>query len=332
MKRFFPLLALLLLIPALLLGCAPQPEPSPSPLATPAPTPTPGPVSYTTGLPGNDAYLPVIVSIDNVLAARPQSGIQDADIVYEVEAEGRIPRLIAVFNDKLPEKVGPVRSARVYFLDIVKEYDGLFVHIGGPQGRNNASNVYVKFRSLGIKHIDADREYTWRDYSRKAPHNCYTDVGKDREVYDYEPAPHAFLYSEKGLGEDAVSGLKLTVPYNGAENKTIYTYDEELGAYLRSNGTRPFIDANTGEQVQVKNVVLQFANHSMIDEKHINIGLIGSGEAWILSGGKCVKGTWERESAASATVFFDADGKKVPLQPGNTWINVARPNLGVTVE
>jgi len=330
MKRFFPLFVVMLLIPALLFGCVPAPEPSPSPTATPAPTPTPGPISYTTGLPGNGDYLPVIVSIDNISSARPQSGIQDADIVYELEAEGGIPRLLALFNDNMPEKVGPVRSSRLYFLDIVQEYSALFVHVGGPQ--SGVANVYPKFRSLGIQHIDADAKYMWRDHSRSAPHNCYTDVGKDREAFTSDPTPHTFLYSEKGLGEDAVSGLTLTVPYNNTDNKTIYTYDEKLGVYLRSMGTQEYIDANTGEQVQVKNVVVQFASHYKLDNKHINIDLIGSGEAWILTGGKCVKGTWERESADADTVFLDADGKKVALQPGNTWINIARPSLGVTVE
>lgn len=332
MKRYLVLLICVFLIPALLFGCASTPQASPTPTKTPAATPTPGPVSYTTGLEGNDTYKPVAVSIDNASPARPQSGLQDADIVYEVEAEGKIPRFIAIFNDKLPERVGPVRSARVYFLDIVQEYDAMLVHMGGPKGRGNASDVYVKFNALGMQHIDSLGAYIWRDHSRKAPHNCYTDIAKDQAAYTYEPAPHSFVYSDAGLSAKAQSGVSLSVPYNTAENKAVYAYDEKLGAYLRSNGSRPLIDANTGEQIQVKNVVVQFASHSRIDEKHINIDLIGTGQAWILSGGKCVKGTWEREDADSPTVFLDENGKKVALQPGNTWINVVRTDLNVTVE
>ena len=336
MKKLFCLLLCILVIPFLLLGCLPEQQASlsPSPLdtAAPAPTPTPEPVSYTTGLPGNLTYQPVAVSIDNSSDARPQSGMQDADIVYEVEAEGNIPRFIAIFNDTLPESVGPVRSARVYFLDILQEYDAMLVHVGGPKGRGNASDVYVKFDELGMQHIDDSGAYIWRDYSKSAPHNCFTNTSADQSAYTYEPTPRSFLYSDEGLPASAQSGAALTVPYNTAENKSIYTYDEKLGAYLRSNGSRPLTDANTGEQVQVKNVIVQFASHSMIDEIHINIKLTGAGEAWILSGGRCVKGSWERESADASTVFYDAKGNEVALQPGNTWINVVSTDLGVTVE
>lgn len=334
MKKPVPLLLCVLMVPALLSGCVFEQAATPSsPAVTenPAPTPTPEPVSYTTGLPGNTDYAPVAVSIDNASGARPQSGLQDADIVYELEAEGRIPRFIAIFNDKIPEEVGPVRSARVYFLDIIQEYDSMLVHVGGPKGRGNASDVYVKFDTLGIEHIDGDGEYIWRNYKRKAPFNCYTDIEKDRAAYTYQPSPHTFLYSDGGLQTEA-TGISLSVPYFAAENKAVYKYDQELGEYLRFNNSKPLTDANTGEQVKVKNVVVQFAEHSMIDEKHIDVELYGTGEAWILSGGKCVRGTWERKDSASPTVFYDADGNRVALQPGNTWINVVRTDLEVTVE
>jgi hypothetical protein len=331
MKRICIIALCLLVLPALVIGCtASEPESTGTP-APPTPTPTPGPVSYTTGLAGSDLYRPVAVSIDNSSAARPQSGLQSADIVYEVEAEGGIPRFIAIFNDTMPDRVGPIRSARVYFLDIVKEYDALLVHVGGPRVRNS-SNVYAAFSQLDIQHIDGEGQYIWRDHSRSAPHNCYTDVAADRTAYAYEPEPRTFLYSDDGPASAAESGTRLSVSYNSGAYRAVYTYDEALGAYLCSYGATALNDANTGEQVRVKNVIVQFARHYKLDSQHINIDLTGTGDAYILSGGRLVRGTWERDSISQRTVFNDAEGNEITFKPGNTWINVVRPSRDVTVE
>ena len=186
-------------------------EPSPSPSATPSPSESASPsapalpenVSFTTGLPLEGAtYKPVAVMIENSPAARPQNGLQAADIVYEAIAEGGITRFLCLFNDHMPTTVGPVRSLRLYYLQIQEEWDSILVHFGGPMTRGLESDVFhtasakLKLRVCGIKgivynndldHAKSSGAYFWRSTDRKAPHNAYTNLEKVQALYDYTP-------------------------------------------------------------------------------------------------------------------------------------------------
>ena len=334
MKRLF-YVAFCLLLTAMLFGCSLKSavsEPSSPRAATSPSTQMPGAqASSTTGMPGNTRYAPVAVSIDNSANARPQTGLQSADIVYEMEAEGAIPRFLALFNDNLPKKVGPVRSARVYFLDVLLEYDAMLVHVGGPKGRDNGSDVYKKFDQLDIQHIDGEGQYIWRDSSRSSPYNCYTNIAADQNTYTYQPQTRAFSYTTDTSGFTE-SGTQATVPYNTGINKAVYDYDAAQGVYLRSNGATPLTDAQTQRQIQIKNVIIQFADHPRLDTVHIDIELVGTGKAYVLTDGKCIEGTWSRKGLSSKTIFSDEHGREISLQPGNTWINIVRTDCAATVE
>ncbi len=303
--------------------------PAPTATATPTATPTPVPTSLTSGLPYDGGYHPILVMIENMPAARPQSGIGQADIVYEAYMESKsVTRFLCVFNDKLPETVGPVRSCRIYFIDIAQEFDSLLAFFGGPKSSGHPADIYSKFRKTDIA-IIADGignkygKYYWRSKRRSAPHNVYTDLTKLAELLDpVEPASH-FQYSADGLQQgDEVNSINIV--YNKHTVDTTYEYDAKNSVYLRSIGGKPMMDALTDEQVTVTNVIVQQARHVSLgtSKGHINVKLTGEGKCDIFTGGKHVEGTWKRESTDDITRYYDGTGQEITLQPGNTWVQI----------
>ncbi len=316
----------------------PSPEPTPTITLTPTPTPTPMPTttpkpiptSYTTGLPFDGDYLPIIVSIDNSSAARPQFGLQKADIVYEVPVEGSATRFVCVFSDILPEKVKPVRSARVPFLYIVHEYNAPFMHWGGA-GSNNKSggqvyNVY--------SHHLRDKTYDIDGMSGKWPNTCYKEKGTSgyhnvvgnvllaQEIYDYKPEPLGWLFDENvEYSGDTVKEIELKL-CTKVKNYVSYTYDELNEEYLRSMQGKEFISAETGEQISVTNLILQYCSFSIESGKYKMWKLTGSGKAEFYIGGKFITGTWQRKSEDALTVFYNNIGEQIVLKPGNTWVHI----------
>lgn len=313
--------------------------------ATPEPTdaPTEAPEVYDpqgrdalNGDPVANTYRPIIVQIDNLNVARPQSGPQSADIVYEMQVEATITRLMAVFNSNIPDRVGPVRSARVYYLAIANEYDALYTHFGGTNTPGHPGNIYDYMPKVKIPfRIDGLAEHYGtisRDSSRKAPHNAYLNTEKARALYgDYQAEPRYFPFSENAVYDGAAEATEVTIPFNQRDSLVEYVYDAEKDVYLRSQGGKPFIDADTKEQVTVRNLIVEYAEYTPwpgTQEGHI----IGSGKAQYFIHGKVIEGTWEKETIDSPTVFKDTDGKLVYLRPGNTWIHVPDISVAATWE
>lgn len=312
----------------------PTPTPEPTPTPTPEPTPTPAPPSLTSGLPSGKVYKPINIQIENQPAARPQAGIGQADIVYEALMEGRsMTRFQCVFNDNLPTNVGPVRSVRLYFVDIAAEYKGILAFFGGPS--RTVANIYPKIdktKSAGNVQVAADgltNKYGtnsglyWRVKERPAPHNVYTDLTKMVELLT-QPVPEVshFVFNSAAAYPDGDSAVSIEVKYPGVDTR--YEYDAALGKYKRFIGKDPFIDANTNEQVAVTNILVQYAKHKGLgtEKGHIDITLIGSGDAEVFVGGKHVKATWKRKDQADITHYYDESGKEIELLPGNTFVQV----------
>ncbi len=311
-----------------------EPTESPTPVPTPTPTPAPPP-SLTSGLPSGKDYKPVNVQIENMPEARPQAGLSQADIVYECLMEGRsMTRFQCVFNDNLPSNVGPVRSCRLYFVDIAAEYKGVLAFFGGPS--TTVANIYPKInRTLkaGNLQVAADgisgrygtkSNLYWRTKERHAPHNVYTDVSKHAALLEkpVEPVSH-FLFNEEAVytGEDINN---IEVRYNARTVDTKYIYDKAAQRYNRFIGADPMIDANTNSQVTVKNVIVQYAKTVGLgtSKGHIDIKLIGTGKADVFVNGKHIAATWKRATQDDITKYYDDAGKEIELQPGNTWIQI----------
>ncbi|HHX74313.1 MAG TPA: DUF3048 domain-containing protein, partial [Firmicutes bacterium] len=231
--------------------------------------------------------VPACVVIDNHAAARPQSGLQEATIIYEFLAEGGISRFMAVFDRVLAESlvIGPVRSLRPYFAETALEYGGAVMFSG------TSFRTEQLIAKMPLKKIIADK-YFWRDSSRKAPHNLYTDLGKlyaGRGASEVETVK--FLPAELPAGEE---GTELEVVYS-KDNIVRYTYDEESKSYLRYHGGKPHTDRETGKQYRATRVIVRKNRHTDVENGLVNIDLGGSGTAVLYELGQKYDLTWEKK-------------------------------------
>ncbi|MDI6600732.1 MAG: DUF3048 domain-containing protein [Thermoanaerobacteraceae bacterium] len=283
--------------------------------------------SKTTGisdsLPGDRLFA---VIIENTPAARPQSGLIDADIVYEVLAEGGITRFLALFNNTYPEVVGPVRSARPYFVDIAKGWGAEFVHVGG------STQAYIDIQKLKLGDFDAmhmDKPF-FKDKSRKDPHATYISLKALKEIksvsngYNYQ-----FKFNDKGNSREVSS---IDIPYN-KDFDIKYIYDEEDGHYMRYIGDKAHTDRESGKQLYADNMIIEFHRHRVLDnEGRLEITMAGSGDAVIISGGREIKCLWERTGETSPVKYYDENGEEVLLNPGKTWINIVPTGLDIKID
>ncbi|MEA4816365.1 MAG: DUF3048 domain-containing protein [Lachnospiraceae bacterium] len=280
---------------------------------------------------------PVAVVINNHHKALPQSGIAQADILYEVLAEGEITRLVAIFKDFDAEKIGPVRSARSYFTYFALDNGAIFIHHGGsPSG-------YESIKARGINNIDGmtDVKTFWRDPARinqagMYEHSSYTgakEILSGAESYGYsmdDPGVKLFSFNE---GDTDISGedvIEFTVPFSNTYY-TSFEYDEGNKLYVRYESGSPHIDELTGEALTCKNIIIQFANTSIVDDVgRRDIDLVGSGRAIYITNGKMKEATWKK-TAYNVPTSFEADGKELLLNPGKTNVLVVPTTLGIDV-
>jgi hypothetical protein len=268
---------------------------------------------------------PLSVKIENSPAARPQLGLNSADVVYETVTEGGITRFNCIFHSALPETVGPVRSARLSDLWIVPQYDGIFFFSGA------SSSVNARVRSAGLANMSQDvgvsRPY-WRSTQRRAPHNLMLDTAKayaEAEARGLsttaELEPLAF-----GAGIETTLAVKaVDIPFSQA-NSVSWTYDEPSGRYLRTNNGREHNDAVNGDRVSADNVVVIWARYraasrDMVGSTTYDVDLGGSGRATVFRDGVRIDATWEAGREAPPR-FKAKDGTQVKLARGRTWFQV----------
>ncbi|MDD7795089.1 DUF3048 domain-containing protein [Clostridium sp. 'White wine YQ'] len=270
---------------------------------------------------------PFMVIVENSTASRPQSGLNSADIVYETMAEGGIPRFIALFQKNLPKKIGPVRSARAYFISIGKSLNLPFAHCGGSE---EALSLISKDKSYMSINEMSNRNFFWRDNERKAPHNLYTS-GENIEKYikskNLTYTPNKFMtfnnnyWSNPSLQDLNALNLVLNKSYS-----TSYIYKD--GFYEKSMDGKPALDMNTNSILKFKNVVIQKTEISLSkDMVHLNIRLTGTGNAFVLSNGKIINGYWKQEN--NRTILYDNKNNEIPLSPGNTIGHIVANDVSV---
>lgn len=298
--------------------------PTPVPTATLVPTPTavptntPVPVKFSSVF----DFQPLAIMVENHSDARPQSGLDKADVVYEAVVEAGITRFMAVYANREAEVVGPVRSARHYYVYWACEYNAIYAHCGSsPQG-------YDALRAVGLTSLD-DTYGTgsfWRSNDRVAPHNLYASTRALRD-------------SAEDWGSGWLSGLRFR-PTDAAAEKpevteirivhpdqytVVYTYSKEDNAYLREMEGFPHVDAYSGVQYQPKNVIVEFVEAWRIPGDtagRMDMALVGQGDAYVFVGGKAIKGSWIKPSLTAPTHYVDASGNDIVLNPGQTWIQV----------
>lgn len=340
-------------------GASPAPsqvvvDPSSAPTAappTPEPTPelVPAPLTGVLVSPKVAAQHPVAVMIDDHYDARPQSGFNAASVVWQAPAEGGIPRYMLIFQDQIPTDVGPVRSARQYYVEWAAEWNSMYVHAGGsPQA---IATLNAKGHGEWVYNADSFRWgtessscgsdnacYLWRSTENFAPHNVYTDGKHLRRLEKRLGAADGAITPAWRFGADKALELRPDggrIQINYPYETIVYRYDRASNTYLRftchytcesSELKKPQTDRADGEAVAPKNVViLRMAFGPLNDGSHkdrLEAHNIGQGEAYISTGGVTVKGEWRKKSATGPTRLYGPDGRQITLTAGQTFVQV----------
>jgi len=269
---------------------------------------------------------PLALMVENLSTIRPQSGLSKACIVFEALAEGGITRFLAVFNHNAVKKIGPVRSARPYYVALATGFDAIYGHAGG-------STVGLqKIKEYGVDDFDYNHMAAyWRQSGIGAPHNLFTATSRLRSEAAKAGLTEAnytgFSFDEEKLAGKKATGIKVKFSSGAYEAK--YIYDAKAKKYKRFNGGLAHTDANTKKQITPSNIVVVRAATSMYDALTLNVAIIGKGEGYFFRNGKAISITWEKKSADSQITFKDKEGEEVKFAPGQIWVEIVRPDTPV---
>lgn len=298
------------------------------------PVQTPKNLSPYTGLEIDEALInvrPIGVMISNIKAALPQSGISQADIIYETLVEGGITRMFAIFHDFSDvTKIGPIRSSRHYYLDFALDNDAIYTHYGQSTYATAAFKVLDVDRFYGIGKLDT--LLSFRDPNRKAPHSTYTSYEKLMATWDYldyrreiKPDARKFAFNtEDAIPVDGDALIKIDLNYSPYITAT-FEYNVTTGLYERFQFGDKQIDVENGEQLAFKNVIVQYADIWQIKGDKLgcmDMTLITKGDGLFITDGKMIPITWEKKSHESPTTYYTQDGSPIVLNPGKTFISV----------
>ncbi len=327
------------------------PEEPPEDEVAESPNPIPeGPVNPLTGLADGlseeaAARRPAAVMINNLKQAIPQLGISKADIIYEMMAEGRIYRMLAVFQDpSRVGRIGSVRSARPYFVDMAENHNAVFFHIGasvpGYEALRSRKNV-LSFDGI----VDGKAEIYYRDAERKKKngyeHSVLTTGERIESVYakqkpekisNSDAAP-AFDFSAEHSALNGQNAAKIDVPYSGYI-KAWFEYDQASGTYKRFQYGEAHMDAEYDVQLAFGNVFVLFMKARDVpgSELHlVEITTTGSGTGYYACGGKAVEIKWSKKDHASPMIYTLADGTPLKVAPGKSFICCAPTTTDVTI-
>jgi len=335
MKRNL-LIAMVFVLIISVIGCSKHPQTQPPPQnKTDQSTPEPAKPTYIaplTGLPVDHEVNQRIIAVmvNNHPKARPQSGLIQADMVYEILAEGMITRFLAVYHSQVPEIIGPVRSIRPYYLEIMKDLDALVVHAG----QSSEADAMLNRSSLpNVDGLVGEGKYFWRSNTRKAPHNLYTSTENIKQY----ASDHGFRLAGEIpkvtflKEEDIVSGAlakNISIEYY---SKYIvgYQYDGASKLYKRFINNQPHTDLETKEQLTAKNVLVVRAKHWSIGNTKRGIGIDGPGKGYLFQNGVVKAIEWKMESGV---IRAYVNGVEQGLYTGQTWIIVVEPQTNVSYQ
>jgi len=268
---------------------------------------------------------PIATVMDNFFASRPLSGINSASVVYELPVEAKISRFLAIFrDDKLPNKIGPIRSARPYLAELADEYRAIFVHAGGsPQVLSELENNVYQVDNLDG--LTTDQKYFWRNQSRKAPYNLYisseaiSNFKQDKNISDKIDLFPWFFQAPANLTDQ-----KQVVTISNYFEPIVWRYDAKSIRYLRyliiNQQEEPCLDEE-GQQIAARNLILQMTAVKSIDSlDRKEVDLSSGGEAIIYQGGQKIEGTWQKKN--DRTRFYDSSGQEIEMFRGNSWIEI----------
>lgn len=293
---------------------------------------------------------PLTVMVENHEESRPQSGLSSADVVYEAVAEGGITRFLAVFYCGASAEevtIGPVRSARTYYVDWASEYGDkpLYTHVGGANrpGPADALGQIAKYGWLSdgndLNQFAIGFPTFWRDYERighpvATEHTMYSTTdrlwevaserkleAKDENGEKWDNSFTAWKFKEAGSAGQVTS---ISFPFWSNQGGYIvrWIFDSQAGVWKRENGGKAHTDLDNGKQLEAANVVIQFVSERSLGdlEKHILYGTTGKGEAIIFTNGNIIRGAWKKSDRTSRTQFLDSAGSEISFVPGPIWL------------
>lgn len=296
---------------------------------------------------------PLAVMIENHLECRPQSGLAKADIVYEAVAEGGITRFLAVYlcdTAAFDTLLGPIRSARTYFLDWVMEYDAAYVHVGGAAcdaSVDPRARALCQISSYGLRDIDqmgryGSYPYFWRDYDKlghpvATEHTMHSTTEKlweiavkagytaeDEDGVNWQEEFKSWQFKDDAEEKGEVFQVEFDFWEDYEDFHVVWQYDPASNDYRRRNGAAEHLDFNIQETLRAKVIVVQKMKETgpVDDHKHLLYETTGSGEALIFQDGQATKGTWSKKTKASRTVFYDQNSREIKFNRGKIWLEV----------
>ncbi len=269
----------------------------------------------------------VAVMIENHPASRPQAGLAEADVVYEVMVEGNYTRFLAIYSDKTEVvKVGPVRSARPYYLDWVAEYGNpLYMHVGGSP---DALKIIATRKIWDANEMYIGNSF-WRSTNRQAPHNTYTNTEHWEKLVKQKTtgAFSSWNFSTSTIACTTHCVDFIEIPYLSPSFVTGWKYNSSTQNYERWQDGAPH-QTETGT-IHADTIAIMESPVKVLDEVgRLEMKTIGSGPAAVIVNGQKIMGTWQKSSLAERTRWFDVAGKEINFKPGKIWIQIV-PYLSV---
>ena len=288
---------------------------------------------------GDATLRPVSVMIPNDnYGALPQYGLSLAGVVYEAPVEPPYSRLMPIFDQAVFDQltsVGPVRSCRLYYCYFALEFDSIYAHYGESEYAKSFLNSGAIDEMDGMNST-IDSIVFWRDSSRSNPDNAFTSGEKLMAGIEYKEFSKTFSDDYEGHftfadgdvnladGEDALT-VYPGYPSNVNVANPWFEYNQEDGLYYRYEYSNAHTDALTGNQITVKNIIIQAANYSVM-EKHdtYSFDMTAGGSGYYITNGKAIPITWTKASESAPSKYFDADGNEIEVNTGKTWICIIR--------
>lgn len=265
-------------------------------------------------------FFAVAIMIDNSYDVWPQEGLGKADIIYEALAEGNITRFLAIFDSRQNlDKVGPIRSARPYFMDWASEYQGAYMHVGGSP---RALSAISDYDFLDVNQIGAGEKYFWRDNDLMAPHNVFSSSAnwlRVGEIRDIENIDSELVWNFIQVTSSAEQMPDFSIEYNGPY-KVDWNYNSVLEVYQRWQADEKFI-YNNGKQASAENIIVQVVDARIIDSiGRRDMDTQEGGKVYIFNTFGQQEGVWEIKDGR--TRFLTDDGQDLELVAGKTWVEI----------
>lgn len=270
------------------------------------------------------------VMVENSPDARPQAGLNVAGVVFEAVAEGGITRFLALYQEAQPDYIGPVRSARPYYLDWVLPFNAGYAHVGG------SPDALAAIKALGVKDLDqfSNPGAYHRISQRYAPHNVYTSIGALDQVIQqrgYTGSNFTPFHRKEPAPSPTPNARTINMQISGPLYNVHYDYDPATNSYKRVMAGKPHTDERSGAQLSPKVVVALVVPSSIAsDGVHTNYATVGSGTMFVFQDGTFTQGTWTKPDSKAQFTFTNADGTPLAFNPGQAWFTTIKDPASVT--